>query len=125
VAILLQPLDFHSASNLTKSTGTRGGFILAPYSLSINNIMYNYNKFVTREEKDETMRELARVIREKIEELDVTEEHSIAIASVLLKFSIGVYRGVIPKEEILHTLQYVAAHMEEITPMYPVDRTLN
>jgi len=87
--------------------------------------MYNYNKRLTTEEKDDTMRELVRVIREKIEELDSTEEHSIAIASVLIKCSVGVYRGVIPKEEIVDTLQYVVAHMEEITPMYPVKRTLN
>jgi hypothetical protein len=87
--------------------------------------MYNYNKRLTTEEKDDTMRELTRVIRAKIEELDSTEEHSIAIASILLKFSIGVYRGVISNEEIIHTLQYVVAHMDEITPMYPVERTLN
>jgi hypothetical protein len=80
---------------------------------------------MTIEEKNETMRELAQFIREKIEELDSTEEHSIAIASILLKFSIGIYRGVIPTEEIIHTLQYVVAHMEEITPMYPVKRILN
>jgi len=87
--------------------------------------MNSYNNHMTIEEKNETMRELAQFIREKIEELDSTEEHSIAIASILLKFSIGIYRGVIPTEEIIHTLQYVVAHMEEITPMYPVKRILN
>lgn len=84
-----------------------------------------FTKYKTQVENDETMNKIAQDVKEAINDLNYDEADAVVIAALLLRFSLTLYRGVLGKEEIIQLLQWSADNLDNVSPNYPKNRTIN
>jgi len=82
-------------------------------------------QLLTQEHSDEVMDTLTGDLVDVIENLNLSEGHSVALASLLLKHSIGLYRSFLSNEEIIALLEFASDTIDTVEPHFAVNRTLN
>tara|TARA_B100000809_G_scaffold237608_2_gene257567 strand:+ start:383 stop:664 length:282 start_codon:yes stop_codon:yes gene_type:complete len=90
-----------------------------------NNLHEDFIKLLTQEHSDEVMDTLTVDIVEVLENLNLSEGHSVALASILLKHSIGLYRSFLSNEEIVALLEFARDTIDTVEPHFVANRTLN
>lgn len=70
-----------------------------------------------------TMRKMASVIREELQDMELDDHTQLAAAAILVKFGISLYRGTISKEEIAEVLQHTISNLDEVEVINPTKRT--
>ena len=80
---------------------------------------------LSQEHSDEIMDTLTCEIIQVLEDLNLSEGHSVALASILLKHSIGLYRSFLSDQEIKVLLEYASDTLDNVDPHFVINRTLN
>jgi hypothetical protein len=80
---------------------------------------------VTESEQAQIMLEVNKWLAKYFEDTEVDDEHQLALAGILMRNSISMYRGIITDHEMLHLFEYVIERMKDIPPTPPNTRTIN
>lgn len=84
-----------------------------------------YESFRTEEEVNNLMAKIGKDILEIIATHVDDEESSISVASMMLKYTIALYRGVLSEDDILETLEYALESLKDVPPVYPPIRQIH
>jgi phytoene dehydrogenase-like protein len=82
-------------------------------------------KNYTDEEIAELMAKVGFKIKDVVDNYVSDEESALAVASMLLKYSMSIFRGTLDEQEIQATLEYAVATLKKCPPIIPSNRTLN
>ena len=80
---------------------------------------------LSQEQSDEIIDTFTCEIIQVLEDLNLSEGHSVALASILLKHSIGLYRSFLSDQEIKALLEYAGDTINKVDPHFALNRTLN
>jgi hypothetical protein len=81
--------------------------------------------FVITDEIVDTMSELDKGLLELVEQHIQDDDSAIAVGSILLKYAISVFGGVLAHEELTANLEYMATVYDSIEPIIPPNRKIN
>ena len=89
---------------------------------------YDFIETLTHQQNADVMDAFTLEITAVLKNLNISEGHSVALASILLKHSLGLYRGFLSDDEIQIILEFAAGSLVQIEPNFSEEyknRTLN
>jgi hypothetical protein len=87
--------------------------------------MKNKAEFVVTDEVLDTMKDMDTDLYALVIDHIRDDDTAIVVASLLLKYAMSVYGGVIAKEEIEANVDYMISMYDSIEPIIPPGRRIN
>lgn len=80
---------------------------------------------LSTEEQMLLMAQLRKTLDEFISEENLSESHQLALAGFLMRYSVGLYKGVVDFQELEDLFDYVLDKLEDIPAFTPKNRIIN